>query len=57
MNLELFIKQVKERQDELAASLIERPETTSKKLTAGRCQGLQEALEILDNILKGREEE
>ncbi len=57
MNIELFIKQVKERQNEYATSLLERPETTSKKLTAGRCQGLQEALDILDIILKGREED
>jgi hypothetical protein len=48
---------VKERQTELAVSLIERPETTSKKLVAGRCQGLQEALDIVEDLLKGREED
>ena len=54
---EQFIKRVKERQNELALALIERPDSTSKKLTAGRCQGLQEALEILEDLLRGKEEE
>ena len=57
MNVEIFIRKVKDRQQELALALTERPETTSKKLVAGRWQGLQESLDILEELLNGREED
>lgn len=57
--IETFIQQIKQRQAEISLGAMQRPSTEQglTMLTAGRWQGLQEALDILEYVIRDQEED